>query len=793
MDVDASGTVLYRNIKCCNGGKDSSLECIKKAFQSLGSSPENHSPKTLEDVLHINEAKQSFSSTKLLTCPEHKRSDSSPKNKCYQYKVMLQRIRSLLDEIKAIRKNETTGIICEFCKRYNSMGKCKRCEILANRSGLKGKDNDPQLQRFVIWLSKVKQFLFSILESEATRHKLYHQDLSETDELTKLLNELKLPLNVREPYIRHFSSTHLLENLAESNNILKEVELKLKTEKHHHEAVTSMRAVPCPSTCKYFVGKITDYNLQKKVESKPLPQATAKTKSKSKALNGTKMKDESKVKADYHLETKVERIHKSSEKDDKSKNDAEDMLMASMLKSQRDKDNTQNKKVPKSEKLPAIPEIEKLPTPQRKASLKIDLKDYIAISESVIECDVRNIEPTKMIKGIEVVPLESRLDLDTESIKPMLYKVKQEFINKDSEKTSGSNITSTGTTTSKSSKLKNKVDIPDTKSSKGIISYQLSNREFIEKGWTMLPTTKIMRRMNIYKMVPSSPQYDWFKNHQNKGVIMYDTGERLADIDDNGDGKWYYKNGMLALNYYSLKEPNSGHRYIVYSSGEKDEFGRKFPVTVLATFDHLGNGIVYDHHGNVRLKYNQSEGVIIDAKIGAPGVWKWHTLNEPPVLQRQFIDNYEKSDACIEKLLRRKDADKMDSFSKHKREPDLDMIAIELENIIKEKANKLLQEFKPFQIKTKALKINEQFSLKILDQSKIYLIYRDGQTYMKLNLGMLLLSNEIVDTVTAELFEVATPYDHQPPKTQSIADIQNILEKSKKFWKTPSGNNERKT
>lgn len=185
-----------------------------------------------------------------------------------------------------------------------------------------------------------------------------------------------------------------------------------------------------------------------------------------------------------------------------------------------------------------------------------------------------------------------------------------------------------------------------------------------------------------------------------------------------------------------------------------------------------------------RIKYNQSEGMLSDSKIGPPGRWKWHTLNEPPVLQPVFVDMHVRPNACLQEYIRtHKDDEKGDASSKHKKEPNLDMLAIELENFLKEKAQAMLQEFKPFQIRMKALKVNDQFSLKVLDQANIFLMFRDGHSTVKLNLGMHLISNEIIDTETSEATLVATPYDRRPPTSESIHDIQIALEKARKLGK----------
>lgn len=104
-----------------------------------------------------------------------------------------------------------------------------------------------------------------------------------------------------------------------------------------------------------------------------------------------------------------------------------------------------------------------------------------------------------------------------------------------------------------------------------------------------------------------------------------------------------------------------------------------------------------------------------------------------------------------------------------------EMLAIEFENFIKEKSKKLSQKFKPFQIKMKALKINENFSLKVLDQATVYLIFRDGSTNLKINIGMILDHKEIVDTDTAEVGEVSNSLERFPARTDSLAGLQKSV------------------
>lgn len=165
------------------------------------------------------------------------------------------------------------------------------------------------------------------------------------------------------------------------------------------------------------------------------------------------------------------------------------------------------------------------------------------------------------------------------------------------------------------------------------------------------------------------------------------------------------------------------------------------------------------------MKYNQTEGVVLDRDVGPVSHWKWHSLNDPPVLQQVMIDTQmPHKDPRIMQLGH--------DYESRPREGNKDMVAIEFENAIKEKSQKMNEQFKPFQIKMKALKINENFSIRILDQATIHLLYRDGTTNLKLNIGMLLDSSEIIDTNTEELGEIRTGLERLTAETASLQTLQ---------------------
>lgn len=168
------------------------------------------------------------------------------------------------------------------------------------------------------------------------------------------------------------------------------------------------------------------------------------------------------------------------------------------------------------------------------------------------------------------------------------------------------------------------------------------------------------------------------------------------------------------------------------------------------------------------------EGVILDKELGPYSHWKWHSLNEPPVLQHVMIDTQlEQKDPAILKLGKNE--------QRRSRAVQEDMIAIEFDNFIKEQNKKLKTKFNVFQIKMKALKINRYFSLRILDQTKVYLTFHDGTTTLKLNMGMIINNEEIIDHDTTEVGQVVTPVDVLPARTDSMAGLQRRVAYARQF------------
>ncbi|XP_050362210.1 ankyrin repeat domain-containing protein 12-like [Nymphalis io] len=519
--------------------------------------------------------------------------------------------------------------------------------------------------------------------------------------------------------------------------------------------------------------KIKEEEKIKKKEEEEKMKKREEERQKKGPVNKLQIDKEPKSEIKFELKTKTEIKKKETSElkanQPKVRNPSSDDLILQLVKLKQ----SQNKQKPRVQ-------------PKRLSEIKIDptvikahkghqeqkQSNCLICNDSELELDIENIEKSKyqgkevtdIIIGQQIFKCKPHLEehMNKTSVGPILFtSTFHDDVDRSHDVISDS---AAGDMERKPFSAK----IVDQEVPKGIIRYALSDRTFIDKGWTMLPTEKVVRKMNVYRMRPAHPEFDWFEHNKNKKLMHYDTGEKLAEFDDDGRGRWFYRNGKLALDYYDAKEINAQQRFVIYSSGEPDERGHSRPLVILATFDYLGNGIVFDHAGKIRLKYNQTEGVILDRNIGPVSHWKWHTLNDPPVLQQVMIDTQ----------MAHKDPEiiKLGGPGDDKPRPDNEeMLAIEFDNFIKEKSKKLSQKFKPFQIKMKALKINEHFSLRVLDQATVYLIFRDGSINLKINIGMILDHKEIVDTDTAEVGEVSNSLERFPARTDSLAGLQKSV------------------
>ncbi|XP_048488328.1 uncharacterized protein LOC125491145 [Plutella xylostella] len=268
----------------------------------------------------------------------------------------------------------------------------------------------------------------------------------------------------------------------------------------------------------------------------------------------------------------------------------------------------------------------------------------------------------------------------------------------------------------------------------GKINYALSDKKFIDIGWTRMPPLLTKRRVFVFEMLPGSVENNWFDKNKNK-TMHYNTGEMLAEVDAQSTGNWYYRNGTVALS-------KDSKTCIVY-----DHDGEN---SLLAKFDHLGNGVVYGPTGDVRLQYNQFEGRTLDSQFSYPKRWQWHSLNDPPMKERELLEDVlTPPDPNISRLIQKYGRHPHDHQKPLAESPtDNDYVKrIDIENsqIFNSQKEVLAKKIVPFKIQMQALQINECFSLHIVNQHQIFIHFRPPNSkFMKHNVGLHLDKSRII-------------------------------------------------
>ncbi|KAL6263690.1 hypothetical protein P5V15_003778 [Pogonomyrmex californicus] len=175
--------------------------------------------------------------------------------------------------------------------------------------------------------------------------------------------------------------------------------------------------------------------------------------------------------------------------------------------------------------------------------------------------------------------------------------------------------------------------------SSNLIQYQLSNAHFVELGWTQLPMTKIMRKIARYEARPAKPNINWFQKYRHLGTIYYDDGLTLfSRFHSDGSGELFYPNGVLAIRV-CRPENRKYDMYTVFTPGGKDALAIERVSQILAIFDTMGYGVVFDIDGAARLSYNQIGGIFTDNPAGTPLVWAWSVNPRESILETVYTEN----------------------------------------------------------------------------------------------------------------------------------------------------------
>ncbi|CAG2053865.1 unnamed protein product [Timema podura] len=159
----------------------------------------------------------------------------------------------------------------------------------------------------------------------------------------------------------------------------------------------------------------------------------------------------------------------------------------------------------------------------------------------------------------------------------------------------------------------------------GIISYRLSDPKYLELGWSILPSEKLMRKVVTFQTEPSKPRSVWRTNRAESETKWYSENKLFSTFDLEGSGKVFYPDGSVAV---SLNRTTSGSgRLTVLGHRDPLEKNEKISnVPMLAIFDSSGNGIVCNTFGDIRVSYTQKEGILLETPNGSPMKWKWPAL-----------------------------------------------------------------------------------------------------------------------------------------------------------------------
>lgn len=225
------------------------------------------------------------------------------RTKCYKCKILVQRIRDLIDNIYTVKGDEIIGV-CDHCKRSKEKIKCKRCEYIVNKF-IKNevKSYMDREYQYRVKLDKMRQILLSIMEGHIIcKHNIYLDSESKT-QLDNLLDNLNLTIPLRQPVIDNFPEKNVYHELSlEKSQILSKVISKLSIETRNDvtlESSSSDSDVMC--ICKYLMNRKQTKSLEEFYNKKTpyliniIPRSTNKAQDDTSNKEITKQKSISNV------------------------------------------------------------------------------------------------------------------------------------------------------------------------------------------------------------------------------------------------------------------------------------------------------------------------------------------------------------------------------------------------------------------------------------------------------------------------------------------------------------------
>ncbi|XP_017791541.1 PREDICTED: uncharacterized protein LOC108573589 [Habropoda laboriosa] len=241
--------------------------------------------------------------------------------------------------------------------------------------------------------------------------------------------------------------------------------------------------------------------------------------------------------------------------------------------------------------------------------------------------------------------------------------------------------------------------------------------------------------------------------------------------------------------------------YTVFSPGGKDCMGVERKSQIVAVFDSVGNGAIFDEDGATRLSYNQIGGIWTDNPTGIPLIWKWDTVEKKSITKTVQV---EKSTIRLEQLLHPPTgailigtgSDKVPKSSARSQD-GIKTAVNENSDIFNEKEKEVKSKYAEdtCHFKVICLKLNDYISSRILSRRNISLQFFANAKTIRIELGTMLNlnmkvasyfvnSNSIENMLKCKFENVLSP--HLKWDNSSMDDI------AKEFQKVRQSARERK-
>ncbi|XP_011707329.1 PREDICTED: uncharacterized protein LOC105462436 [Wasmannia auropunctata] len=207
--------------------------------------------------------------------------------------------------------------------------------------------------------------------------------------------------------------------------------------------------------------------------------------------------------------------------------------------------------------------------------------------------------------------------------------------------------------------------------------------------------------------------------------------------------------------------------YTVFTPGGKDALAIERESQILAIFDTMGHGVVFDVDGAARLSYNQIGGIFTDNPAGLPFVWAWNANPRESMLETVYTENstdwpqmefFLPTGRSMESSGNVKTPVSPQSSLRNKEKKVAEVqkpVVVERQEEVGSKSN-VDQDFPKediYHIKIICMKLNKFLGLRIIDRRNISLRFSARKKSVRIELGTILNFNKEVASYTVESHE----------------------------------------